>query len=128
MARPPSQQPTEVELQILNLLWEQGSATARDIHNGLAKDKETNYSTTVKMLAVMHEKGLVSRDEGTRPIRFSATYTQEKTQRQVLGDLIKKLYDGSAKSLVLQALSSQRASKSDLAEIRRLLDDLDRKP
>jgi len=125
MPRPPSSQPTEVELQILRILWERGPSTARQIHNRLAEDRDTNYSTTVKMLSVMLEKGLVRRDETVRPQVFRPAATQQRTQQQMLKDLIQKVYDGSAGSLVLQALASQKASREELAEIRRLLNELE---
>ncbi len=124
MARPASSQPTDVELQILRVLWESGPSTAREIHNSLAEGKQTNYSTTVKMLSVMFEKGLVTRDEATYPLTFSAAVSQQQTQQTVLGDVIRKLYDGSAKSLVMQVLSSQESSAADLAEIRQLIEQL----
>lgn len=125
MARPASSQPTDVELQILRVLWESAPSTAREIHNSLAAGKQTNYSTTVKMLSVMFDKGLVTRDEAAYPLTFSAAVSQQQTQQTVLGDVIRKLYDGSAKSLVMQVLSSQESSAADLAEIRRLIEQLD---
>jgi predicted transcriptional regulator len=125
MPRPGSTQPTEVELQILRVLWDRGPSTVRQIHNGLAADKETNYSTTVKMLSVMLEKGLVKRDESIRPLVYRPAKNQQATQRSMLRDLIQRAYDGSAGSLVLQALSSEQASPEELAEIRRLLDALE---
>jgi len=126
MSRPASSQPTEGELQILRILWEDGPSTARQIHNRLIVAKDTNYSTTVKMLSLMLEKRLVGRDQSARPQVFRALATQQKTQRQMLGHLINTVYDGSASSLVLQALSSQKASPEDLGEIRELLDELER--
>ncbi len=127
MARPASSQPTEVELRILRILWESGPCTARDVHNALSEDKGTNYSTTVKMLAVMLDKELVERDESVFPMTFSAAASQEETRHGVLNEVIHKLYDGSAKSLVLQVLSSQPASKADLGEIRELIEQLETK-
>jgi len=128
MARPASSQPTEVELRILNVLWERGAATARDVHNAICEDKGTNYSTTVKMLAVMFDKGLVERDESVFPMTFSAAISRDETRQSVLSDVIQKLYAGSAKSLVLQVLSSQAASTEDLNEIRQLIAQLETKP
>lgn len=127
MARPASQQPTEVELQILRILWECGPSNARQVHDRLRETKDTNYSTTVKMLAVMLEKGLVRRDDGKRPLVYEASTNREGAQRSMLEDLIQKLYDGSAMSLVMQALSSRKASKAELAELRQLLDEMERK-
>ncbi len=125
MPRPPSSQLTEVELQILRILWEKGSSTARQIHNHLAEDRNTNYSTTVKMLSVMLRKTLVKRDETVHPQMYRPAATRQRTQQRMLKDLIHKVYNGSAGSLVLQALSSQRASKKELAEIRQLLNELE---
>lgn len=125
MPRPASEQPTEVELQILNALWELGPSPVRHIHNELSKQKETNYSTTVKMLSVMLEKNLVKRDDSVRPQIFRAAVTRQNAQKKMLKGLIHKVYEGSAKSLVMQALSTQKASPEDLAEIRQLLDRLE---
>ena len=124
MARPASSQPTEVELQILRILWELGPSTVRDIHNRITEAKDTGYSTTVKMLSVMLDKGLVKRDDSVRPQVYRAASSQERTQKKMLNEMIQKVYDGSAKSLVLQALSSTKASRQDLDEIRKLLDEL----
>ncbi len=124
MARHASAQPTEVELQILSILWDIGPCTVRDVHNRLSDSRETQYSTTVKMLLVMLEKGLVKRDDSIRPQVYSAASSQAVTQKRLLRDLIQKAFDGSAKSLVMQALSSTRTSKEDLEEIRKLIDDM----
>jgi BlaI family penicillinase repressor len=125
MPRLPSSQPTEVELQILRMLWEHGPSTAREIHNQLSGERETNYSTTVKMLSVMLDKKLVERDETVRPQIYRTAVTQERTQERMLKDLIKKAYSGSVGSLVLQALSSQKSSAGELSEIRHLLNKLE---
>jgi len=129
MARAASTQPTEVELQILRILWRTGGATAREVHNALAEieEKDTSYSTTVKMLAVMLDKQLVTRDETASPQVYRAAMTQASTQKRMMKDLIEKVYDGSALSLVLQALSAKKASPEELAEVRRVLDQLERK-
>jgi predicted transcriptional regulator len=127
MPRPPSTQPTEVELQILRILWELGPSPVREIHARLEADKGTNYSTTVKMLSVMLEKGLVTRDEQARPHVYRAAVTQERARKKMLHELIDKLYDGSASSLVMHALSSQKASAEELNEIRRLINELEGK-
>lgn len=125
MPRPPATQLTEVELQILRHLWDQGPSTARQIHNHLTQDRNTNYSTTVKMLSVMLRKTLVKRDETATPHIYRPASTQKRTQQRMLKDLIHKVYDDSAGSLVLQALSSQKASQEELAQIRQLLDQLE---
>ena len=125
MPRPVSSQPTEVELQILRILWEAGPSTVREIHNRIAEFKETNYATTVKMLVVMLEKQLVSRDDSIRPQVYRAAVTQSMTQRKMLSDLVRKVYDGSTKSLIMQALSSKKATQEDIDEIRSLLDEME---
>jgi BlaI family transcriptional regulator, penicillinase repressor len=125
MARSASSQPTEVELRILRILWGHGDATARKIHNELTTDRDTNYSTTVKMLSVMLDKKLVRRDDSVRPQLFRAASSQKSTQKRILKDVIQKVYDGSAGSLVLQALTSKKASPEEIAEIRRLLDEME---
>lgn len=127
MARPVSAQPTEVEMQILRILWDLGPSPVREIHRRLEAAKGTNYSTTVKMLAVMLQKGLVKRDEKAQPYVYRAASTRAKTGKQMLDDLIEKVYDGSAMSLVLQALSSGKATKEELDEARRLLDQMEGK-
>lgn len=127
MARPTSTQPTEVEIQILRILWDLGPSPVREIHKRLEAAKGTNYSTTVKMLAVMLQKGLVKRDEKAQPYVYRPTITRAKTGKQMLDALIEKVYDGSAMSLVLQALSSGEATKAELDEVRRLLDQMEDK-
>lgn len=127
MARAPSSQPTEVELQILRILWELGTSPVREIHQGLLAEKTTNYSTTVKMLAVMLEKGLVLRDEASSPHVYRAAVTRQRTQKKILDEVVRKVYDGSRLSLVMQALSTGRTSAAEIEEVRALLDELERK-
>ena len=130
MARSTSQQPTDVELQILRILWQAGGATAREVHNQLAEveARTTTYSTTVKMLAVMLQKGLVKRDDSASPQVYRAASSQTVTQKKMLRSLIEKAYDGSAMSLIMQALSSSRATEEELSEVRRMLDELEGRP
>ncbi|QGJ68609.1 Transcriptional regulator [Planctomycetales bacterium 10988] len=125
MARPASSQPTEVELQILRILWDDGPSIARHVHDSLQAFKQTTYSTTVKMLAVMLEKGLLRRDDRARPQIYRPAVPRQRTQKRMLKDLIDKVYDGSAGVLMLHALSSKKASPEEIAEIRRLLDELE---
>ena len=127
MPRPASAQPTEVEMQILRILWELGPSPVRDIHRRLEAAKGTNYSTTVKMLAVMLQKGLLKRDEDAQPHVYRPALTRAKTGKRMLDDLIEKVYDGSAMSLVLQALSSRKATKAELDEVRQILDEMEDK-
>jgi predicted transcriptional regulator len=127
MPRRPSAQPTEVEMQILRILWDLGPSPVREIHRRLEAVKGTNYSTTVKMLAVMLQKGLVKRDEAAQPHVYRPALTRVKTGKKMLDDLIEKVYEGSAMSLVLQALSSGKATKEELDQVRRLLDQMEGK-
>jgi BlaI family penicillinase repressor len=122
-----SSQPTAVELEILRILWELGPSPVRQIHARLAEAKGTNYSTTVKMLSVMLTKSLVKRDEDATPHIYRATMTRQRAGKKLLSELIEKVYDGSAMSLVLQALASGKASQGEIDEARRLLDELERK-
>lgn len=120
-------QPTEVELQILRLLWELGPSPVRDVHARLNAEKGTNYSTTVKMLSVMLEKGLVRRDEDASPHIYRAAVTRESAGKRLVRNLVEKVYDGAAMSLVLHALKSAKASPDELAEVRRCLDEIEGK-
>ena len=126
MARQKSTQPTEVELQILRILWEIGPCGVGEIHRQLQEFKKTNYSTTVKMLAVMRDKKLVSRNESLNPHQYRAAITQARAQKSMLNDLISKVYDGSAASLVLHALASKKATPDEIAEIEQLIKKMKR--
>jgi predicted transcriptional regulator len=127
MPRPSSSQPTEVELQILRILWDLGPSPVREIHKRLEAEKGTNYSTTVKMLSVMLQKGLLRRDEDAQPHVYRTALTREKAGKKMLGELIEKVYEGSAMSLILQALSSSKPTKEELDEVRRLLDQMEKR-
>ena len=122
-----STQPTAVELEILRIIWDLGPSPVRGIHARLNEAKGTNYSTSVKMLSVMLTKGLVKRDENVSPHIYRATMTRDRAAKKMLTELIEKVYDGSAMSLVLQALSSSKASQDEIDEARRLLDDMESK-
>jgi BlaI family penicillinase repressor len=114
--------PTKAELTILRVLWSLGPRTVREIQNTLNETKPTGYTTVLKLLQIMTEKGLVERDEAVRPQIYRARYSEEKTQRQLLTDLIQRVYGGSVKALVMHALSSKRTSAKDLEAIEKLLD------
>ena len=116
----PPPQPTDGELAILRVLWERGPCTVRQVHEIL--DRDTGYTTVLKLLQIMTEKGLVRRDESQRTHIYAAARSAEVTQRQLLSDLLDKAYAGSAAQLVLQALSARRTSAAELREIRKLLD------
>jgi predicted transcriptional regulator len=123
-----SSQPTAVELEILRILWELGPSPVREVHSRLNAAKGTNYSTSVKMLAVMLAKGLVKRDEEATPHIYRAAITRDRAAKKFLSELIEKVYDGSAMSLVLQALASGKASQTEIDEARKLLDEMEGKP
>jgi predicted transcriptional regulator len=122
-----SPQPTAVELEILRILWDLGPSPVREIHARLTRAKGTNYSTTVKMLAVMLAKGLVKRDEAASPHVYRAAISRDRAAKNLLNELIDKVYDGSAMSLVLQALAAGKASQAEIDEARRLLDEMEEK-
>jgi predicted transcriptional regulator len=117
--------PTDAELEILKVLWRRGPSTVREVFETIGETKQTGYTTVLKFMQIMSEKGLVRRDESERAHRYQSALAEEETQRQLVGDLLQRAFDGSARKLVLQALSTERASADELAEIRRLLDELE---
>ncbi len=125
-SQPDPPRPTDAELEILNVLWERGASTVRDVHEAIAQRKPTQYTTVLKMLQIMAEKRLVRRDEAQRAHIYEAAQPREWTQKQLAGDLLQRAFNGSAKGLLLGALSSRRASKQELAELRRFLDEYER--
>jgi predicted transcriptional regulator len=118
--------PTDAELEILNVLWQRGPSTVREVYEILLENKDIGYTTILKLMQIMSEKGLVSRDETDRRHVYEAERAQDETQRQLLSDLLDRAFNGSATKLVMQALSSKKASREELAEIRRMLDELER--
>jgi predicted transcriptional regulator len=118
--------PTDAELEILTALWALGPSTVREVHEVIAVRKPTQYTTVLKMLQIMTEKGLVRRDEKQRAHVYAASRPREVTQRQLAGDLLTRAFSGSARSLMMGALSSRKTSKEDLAELRKLLDDYEK--
>jgi BlaI family transcriptional regulator, penicillinase repressor len=121
-----SSQPTAVELEILRIVWELEPCTVGQVHARLAADKGTTYSTTMKMLSLMLGKGLLVRDEQASPHRYRAKFTRAKARRSLLGELIDKVYEGSAMRVALQALARGRATPEEIAEARALLDRLEK--
>lgn len=111
--------PTDGELAILRVLWARGPSTVRQVADTLERD--TGYTTALKLLQIMTEKSLVVRDEGSRTHVYTAAYTQDQTQRQLVADLLERAFDGSASKLVLQALAAGKTTPEDLAEIKKLL-------
>jgi predicted transcriptional regulator len=116
--------PTESELEILQVLWERDKASVREVHEELLKSKEAGYTTTLKLMQIMFEKGLVSRDDSFKTHIYRASVSKEKTQQHLLGKMINTLFGGSSTELVLQALGNHKASASELEEIQRLLNNL----
>ncbi|MEO8778761.1 MAG: BlaI/MecI/CopY family transcriptional regulator [Rhodanobacter sp.] len=120
-----SRRPTAGELDILRVLWLQDGCTVREVHDLLRPAVSTGYTTTLKLLQVMHAKGLVVRDDAQRAHVYRAAVSKEHTQKRFLLDLVQKMFEGSSSKLVLQALGSQPPSRQELDEIRSLLDRLD---
>lgn len=118
--------PTESELEILQILWTRGLATVREVHEELAKTKEAGYTTTLKLMQIMNEKGIVKRDDSMRTHVYQAAVNKEKTQKHLLGKMIDNLFGGSPTQLVIQALGdeSHKASPEELEKIQALLDSL----
>ena len=119
--------PTDAELEILKVLWRRGPCTVREVFETLGESKTTGYTTVLKTMQIMADKGLVVRDESERAHRYEPAAPEDETQRRLVGDLLRKAFDGSAKKLVMQALSTERASAEELSEIRRMLDELEGK-
>jgi predicted transcriptional regulator len=119
---PKTRKPTDAELAILRVLWARGPSTVREVHDALAKDRSVGYTTTLKTLQVMNEKGLTDREDYRGLHLHRARYAQDDTLKRLVLDLVDRAFEGSTAKLVVQALSSRRASTEELAEIRRLLD------
>jgi predicted transcriptional regulator len=116
--------PTESELEILQALWIRGLATVREVHEDLAQTKDVGYTTTLKLMQIMHEKGLVKRDDSMRTHVYQAAVNKEKTQKHLLGKMIDSLFGGSSTQLVIQALGENKASPEELEKIQALLNNL----
>ena len=116
--------PTESELEILQVLWNNESATVRTVHEELSKTKESGYTTTLKLMQIMFEKGLVTRDDSNKTHIYQPAVTREKTQKQFLNKMIDTLFSGSSANLVLQALGGHTASEEELEKIQLLINDL----
>lgn len=121
----PPRQPTRSELELLRILWSKGPSTVREVHGLLGPDRGAGYTTVLKLLQIMTEKGLVTRDESRRSHIYQAYESEEATQSQLVGDLVDRAFGGSSLNLVMRALSERRATPEELDEVRRLLDDLD---
>jgi predicted transcriptional regulator len=129
MSRGALPRPTDAELEILRVLWQRGPSTVREVQETLSGVKPTGYTTVLKMLQIMTEKGLVRRDEMQRAHVYEARLAQEQTQQQLVSDLLERVFDGSASNLVMHALETnknKRTSSDELSKIRRLLDEFER--
>ncbi len=125
--RKPLPRPTPSELEILSVLWSRGPSTVRDVHDCLAAGRPMGYTTVLKLLQIMAEKGLVTRDERERAHVYAARLAEADTQRQLVKDLVERAFGGSAEKLVLQALRSKRATSDELERIRKMVDELSAK-
>jgi predicted transcriptional regulator len=126
MARRDLPRPTDAELQILSVLWQRGPSTVRQVHEALQRVRPAGYTTVLKLLQIMHDKGLVLRDESERTHVYRPSLSQGQTQRQLVKDLLHRAFAGSAQQLVMQALGTGQATPAELALIRQLLDKLER--
>ena len=115
--------PTDTELAILRVLWDRGASTVRQVHEALADTRETGYTTTLKLMQIMADKGLVTRNETERTHVYTASAGQEQTQLQLVQDLVDRAFGGSAAQLVLRALGTEGATDAELKDIRKLIDD-----
>lgn len=118
--------PTDSELEILTVLWSRGPSTVRDVHETIVRRKPTQYTTVLKLMQIMADKGLVRRETKQRAHVYEAAMPREWTQRQLAGDLLQRAFEGSAKSLMLGALSARKASRQELAELRKILEDYEK--
>jgi len=121
MPRHPSSKPTDVELKILDVLWRQGPCTVRQVHNELAAERDTGYSTTLKMMQVMREKELVIRDDSVRPQLYRSAETKDQTQLSMLDDLTQRAFGGSAANLMMRMISADRVSPEELEKMQELI-------
>lgn len=120
-------QPTGKELEILRILWQHGPCTIRQVNEVMNQQQRTGYTTTLKLMQIMTEKGLVVRDDSQFQHVYKSAISEEKTQKQLVGDLLEKAFAGSAEKLVMRALSAKKVSADELANIRKLLDDMEAK-
>ena len=119
--------PTESELEILQVLWDKGQATVREVHEELSAIKDSGYTTTLKLMQIMFEKGIVKRDDSSKTHIYQANVSRENTQKQLVGKMVNSLFGGSSTQLVMQALGNANPSKDELDEIQKMLDNLKNK-
>ena len=120
------QKPTAAELQILQVIWERGPSTVREVHEALREEKALGYTTVLKLMQIMTTKGLVRRNEDQRAHVYEAQQPAEKTKRQFAADMLERVFDGSARELMLHALAAQRSTRQEIEELRNLLDEHER--
>lgn len=119
--------PTDSELEILNILWEKGPCTVREVHEILEKSKEAGYTTTLKLMQIMHDKNLLKRDATNKSHVYTANISQEKTQGQLVKRMIENVFNGSASQLVMQALGQHKSNNDELQEIKRYLEEIEKR-
>jgi BlaI family penicillinase repressor len=127
MSNEPLQKPTSSELEILHVLWTRGPSTVREVHETLSEKKDLGYTTVLKLLQIMTTKGTVRRNEGQRAHVYEACQPATETKRQLVGDVLQRVFEGSASELMMHALKGRRTSKKELDELRRLLDEHERR-
>jgi BlaI family penicillinase repressor len=127
MSNEPLQKPTSSELEILHVLWTRGPSTVREVHETLSEKKDLGYTTVLKLLQIMTTKGTVRRNEGQRAHVYEACQPATETKRQLVGDVLQRVFEGSASELMMHALKGRRTSKKELGELRRLLDEHERR-
>lgn len=120
------QKPTASELEILRVLWSRGPSTVREVHDALSQRKSLGYTTVLKLLQIMTTKGTVRRNETQRAHVYEACLPAEQTKRQIAGDMLQRVFEGSASQLMLHALAGKKASAGEISELRRLLDEYER--
>jgi predicted transcriptional regulator len=125
MARHKHPRPTDRELAILRILWDRGPSTVRQVNEAMSKHGDTGYTTTLKLMQIMSEKGLLIRDESQWKHVYKPVATEERTQKQLVGDLLERAFSGSAEKLVMRALSAKKVSPDQLARIRRMIDEFE---
>jgi predicted transcriptional regulator len=121
----PTPRPTDAELAILRVLWERGPSTVREVHDALSSSQETGYTTVLKLLQIMTDKGSVVRDESQRAHVYASSESEQRTQRKLIGDLMERAFGGSPSKLVMQALSASKASADELTAIRQMIDQIE---
>ncbi|HMO14676.1 MAG TPA: BlaI/MecI/CopY family transcriptional regulator [Pirellulaceae bacterium] len=118
--------PTEAEMAILHVLWERGPSTVRQVQDALEPERGTGYTTTLKLMQIMFDKGLLTRDASSRSHIYSPAISRQKTQRRIVKELLEQVFAGSAQQLVVQALTARKSTPAELAEIRKLIDELEK--